>query len=96
MISREDFIFTIGYDGSTAVVDGKARKEYGKLGTMQLAEKGLYRAAYSSALYSGDESEMRSFIAYFNGVAGTGYTGSDQLARLFGVSRETITKVLLV
>ncbi len=96
MISREDFICTIGYDGSTAVVDGKAKKEYGKLGTMQLAEKGMYRAAFSSALFSGDEAEMKSFIAFFNAKAGTSYAEASQLARLFGVSRETITKVLVV
>jgi hypothetical protein len=96
MISREDFICTIGFDGSTAVVDGKAKKEYGKMSTMQLAEKGMYRAAFSSALFSGDEGELKSFIAFFNAKAGTAYAESTQLSRLFGVSRETVTKVLIV
>jgi len=26
MIARDDFVFCIGYDGDTAIVDGKAKK----------------------------------------------------------------------
>jgi hypothetical protein len=69
VISREDFIFTIGYEGSTAIVDGRARKEFGGLSTMELAEKGLYRAAFSSALYSGKPGEMKAYIDFFNAKA---------------------------
>ena len=58
MLSREDFIFTIGYDGPAAVVDNQAKKKYGKLSTRELAEKGLFRAAYSSAVYSKDPAEL--------------------------------------
>jgi hypothetical protein len=96
LISREDFMFTIGFDGSTAMVDGKAKRDFGKLGTMQLAEKGLYRAAFSSALYSGDAGEMQAFIAYFNAKAGTAYVETAQLSRLFGVYKEEIAKVLVL
>jgi hypothetical protein len=66
MISREDFVFCIGYDGDTAIVDAKAKKEFGRLSTMELAEKGLYRAAFASALYSEKPEEMQSFIEFFN------------------------------
>ncbi|MDH7483392.1 MAG: hypothetical protein QHH01_02070 [Spirochaetales bacterium] len=93
MISREDFIFCIGFDGETAIVDGKAKKEYGRLSTMELAEKGLYRAAFASALYSENEEEMRAFMEFFNSKAGTSYTEAAQLSRLFGVSLETVSKV---
>ncbi len=96
MISREDFIFTIGYDGATAVVDARARKEFGRLKTIELARTGLYRAAFSSALYSGDVAEMREFIEFFNGITGAAYSDSVQLARLFGVYREVEGKVLAV
>jgi len=80
MISREDFVFTIGFDGELAVVDGKAKKEFGKLSTMQLAEKGFYRAAFSSALYSGKPEEMNAFIKFFN-------KGRDRLQRSAQLSR---------
>ena len=103
MISREDFVFTIGFDGERAVVDGRARRQYGKLGTMELAEKGLYRAAFSSALWtlensgdSRDEGEMRQFIDFFNKLAGTSFTKMEELQRLFGVAYEEVTKILLL
>jgi len=96
LISREDFIFTIGYDGERAIVDGKARKQYGSLGTMELAEKGLYRAACSSALYSKDQADMKAFIDFFNKKAGTSYTQAEEVRRLFGVNMFDITKTLVL
>ena len=62
MLPREDFVFTIGYDGPAAVVDNQAKRKYGKLSTRELAEKGLFRAAYSSALYSKDPEKLK-FVA---------------------------------
>lgn len=96
MISREDFIFTIGFDGAAAVVDGKAKKEFGKLPTMELARKGLYRAAFSSALYSGNPEEMKAFIEFFNQKAGTSYTEAAEFSRLFGVYLEEISKTIIL
>ena len=96
MISREDFIFAIGFEGAVAVVDGKAKKEFGGLSTARLTEKGLYRAAFSSALYSKKPDEMKAFIDAFNAKAGTRYTDSVQLSRLFGVYLEDVTKILVL
>jgi len=96
MISREDFIFAIGFEGATAVVDGKAKKEFGKLDTMRLAEQGLFRAAFSSALYSRKPEEMKAFIDYFNAKAGTKYGEAAQLSRLFGVYLEEVSKTLVL
>jgi len=62
MLSREDFVFTIGYDGPVAVVDRQAKRKYGKLSTRELAGKGLFRAAYSSAVYSGNQEDIK-FVA---------------------------------
>jgi hypothetical protein len=52
MLNREDFIFTIGYDGPHAVVDSQAKRRYGSLSTRELAERGLFRAAYASVVYA--------------------------------------------
>jgi hypothetical protein len=93
MISRDDFVFCIGYDGDTAIVDGRAKKEFSRLSSAELAEKGLYRAAFASALYSRKAEEMKAFIDLFNQKAGTQYTESGQLSRLFGVYLEGISKV---
>ena len=70
MLPREDFIFTIGYNGPIAVIDKQARKKYGKLSTKELAEKGLFRAAYSSALYSGNADECKFVGDYFKTLGG--------------------------
>jgi len=90
MLSREDFIFTIGYDGPAAVVDNQAKRKYGKLSTQQLAEKGLFRAAYSSAVYSKNPQELK-FVAEayhkLRGVSPADVSEADVAAqaRLFGV-----------
>jgi hypothetical protein len=85
MLSRGDFIFTIGYDGPAAVVDSQAKKRCGSLSTRELAEKGLFRAAYSSAIWSKDPKELEIFIEAYNKVSGAGLTASSPLDRLFGV-----------
>lgn len=92
---REDFMFTIGYDGDTAIVDGKARKRYGKLSTAELADAGLYKPAFCSALFSGVESEIRMVIDAYNRGENSSYASADDLKRLFGVYevRQDIVKV---
>ncbi|MCL2139250.1 MAG: hypothetical protein FWH41_06930 [Treponema sp.] len=85
MLSREEFIFTIGYDGPAAVIDSQAKKRYGTLSTQQLAEKGLFRAAYSSALWSKDKKEMEAMIEIYNKISGMSLTIDSPLDRLFGV-----------
>ena len=104
MLSREDFAFTIGYDGERAVIDGKARSQYGHLGTMELAEKGLYRAAFASALWTLNhdgakdkaQGEMTAFIELFNKIAGTKYSRPEELQRLFGVALESVSRTLVL
>ncbi|GAB1481729.1 hypothetical protein MASR2M78_05440 [Treponema sp.] len=85
MISREDFIFTIGYDGSTAIVDGQAKRRYSSLSTQELAERGMFRAAYSSALRSGKNEEIDLVVSAYNACAHTNLTRESPLGRLFGV-----------
>ena len=85
MLSREEFIFTIGYDGPAAVVDSQAKKRYSALSTRELAEKGLFRAAYSSAIWSKDPKELESVIEIYNKVSGASISTDSSLDRLFGV-----------
>jgi hypothetical protein len=85
MLTREDFIFTIGYDGPAAVIDGKAKRRYGGLSTRELAEKGLFRAAYSSAIWSNDQKEIESLVEIYNSISGASLTTDSPLDRLFGV-----------
>jgi hypothetical protein len=84
MLSREDFIFTIGYDGPLAVIDGQARRRYRSLSTKELIEKKLFRAAYSSAVYSKNPDELRLVADAYNQLIGASMDVS-ALDRLFGV-----------
>jgi hypothetical protein len=92
MLSREDFIFTIGYDGPAAVIDGQAKRRYGSFSTRKLAEKGLFRAAYSSAIWSKDPKDMEDLVAIYNQASGSSLTPDSPLDRLFGVFPITVHK----
>jgi len=84
-MQREDFVFTIGYQGNSAVVDTKSKRKYGKLSTQDLAREGLFRQAFCSALYSGDQSEMEELVAYFREHSSIQAESAEALKRLFGV-----------
>jgi hypothetical protein len=85
MLSRDDFVFTIGYDGPAAGVDKQAKQKYGPLSTRELAERGLFRAAYSSAVYSKDAGELAGVVEIYNKTAGANLSVDSPLDRLFGV-----------
>lgn len=90
-MTREEFTFTIGFQGDTAIVDRRAKHRYGRMSTAELAEQGLYRAAFCSALFSGSADEMAGFIKFFADRAGVADARAgrlqteDDLKRLFGV-----------
>lgn len=103
MISRGDFIFTIGYEGNVAVVDGAMKKRYGSLSTEQLAEKQLFKQAICSAVY--DESAgkqvgeaLRRVLEIYNRNADRNIAGVEALKRTFGVQEvpEGIARVTVI
>ena len=96
MLSREDFIFTIGYDGPVAVIDKQARAKYGKLNTRELAEKGLFRAAYSSAVYSGSVDEIKFVSDTYYKLIGQSQGDISALERLFGVTLVDVKNSILI
>lgn len=94
MLSREDFVFTIGYDGPVAVVDNHTKRKYGKLTTRELAEKSLFRAAYSSAVYSKDPKELELVAEAYNRMIGHSRVEQNALERLFGVTLVDVKRSL--
>jgi hypothetical protein len=96
VVSRQEFIFTIGYDGPVAVVDGQAKRMYGNLSTLELAEKGLFRAAYSSAVYAKNEAELQAVVDIYNRLTGSSYTASSALDRLFGVFPVEVKRAMVL
>ncbi|MDR0451785.1 MAG: hypothetical protein LBH15_01930 [Treponema sp.] len=99
MLSREDFVFTIGYDGPAAVVDGQAKRRFGSLSTAELAEKGLFRAAYSSAVYSKDPAEIRAVSEMYRkaiAASGDGASAAPSPDRLFGVFPVEVRRIIVL
>jgi hypothetical protein len=94
VLNRKDFVWTIGYDGPVAVVDKQAKQKYGDLSTRELAEKGLFRAAYSSAIYSKNVDELQTVVDVYNKAAGASFTVSSSLDRLFGVFPVEVKRVV--
>ena len=97
-MKREDFLFTIGYQGGTAIVDGQAKKRFGGLSTLELVEAGLFKPAFCSALFGEDLEEQRQVLEAYNRKSGASLESTEDLKRLFGVFTvpEEINKVSIV
>ncbi|HTP59514.1 MAG TPA: hypothetical protein VMM82_11390 [Spirochaetia bacterium] len=95
---REDYVFCIGYEGSTAIVDGRMKRRYGHLGTAQLAEAGLFKQAVCAALWSGSPEELQEVLSIFNAKTATPARTADELTRIFGTFGvpEGVKKVTVV
>lgn len=98
MLKREDFVFCVGYQGDSALVDSRAKKKYRKFSTKQLLEEGLFRAAFSSAVYDRNEAEMTMVIEVYNAASGANLQEPEDMKRLLGIFSvpEDISKVLSV
>lgn len=81
----EDFGNTIGYSGSSAIVDKGNRKKFGRLSIGQLLERGLYKQAFSKALHQEDAPGQEEVLKRYNAVSGSHYSSVEELKRLFGV-----------
>lgn len=96
MISKEDFVFTIGYRGNTAIVNGNLKRKYSKLSALELAERGMFKQAICYALYTSDDKVLNSILTMYNEHSENKIQDTEELKRIFGVTRipEEVTKVL--
>ena len=81
----EEFSNTIGYSGNSSIIDKGNLKKYGSMDVRQLLEKGLYKQAFSKALYSGSVEDQEAVLAGYNADCGSRYSSVEELKRLFGV-----------
>lgn len=97
-MKKDDFIFTIGYQGGTALVDRPSKTKFGNLDTQQLLEKGLFRFAFCSALYDNDEKMMTDVMNVYNEKSNASYSTLLEVKRLFGVYKvpDDILKILYI
>jgi hypothetical protein len=95
---RQDFIFCIGFEGSTAIIDGRLLRRYGSRTTRELAEAGFFKQALSSAIFSGNPQELEDVLALFNKGVRTPVGSVEELKRIFSVFGvpEGVKKVKLV
>ena len=97
-MKRTDFMFAIGYQGISAIVDKHAKNQYGKLSGKELSEKGLFKTAFCGALYDEDTSGLEEVIAIYNRTSGESLTSVESMKRLLGVFAvpDNITKATYV
>jgi len=95
MISREDIVCAIGYDGDAALVDRTAKKRYGSMTTAELVAEGFFRAAAASAIHSGSREELELVASAYNKATGASYR-VDSIPRLFGVGKVSVPKALVL
>jgi len=88
MISKKDFIWTIGFQGNTAIVNKRERLGHRNLDPKVLLEDGLLRAALCSALWEqeieGKAGALETFRQSFASVTGLGLA-VDDIKRMLGV-----------
>ena len=95
---REDFIFCIGCEGSTAIIDGRMLRRHGSHTTRQLAEAGLFKQAVCSAVFNGSPAELDEVLSLYNARTEAPIASVDELKRTFGVAGvpEGVKKVTVV
>ena len=93
MVTREEAVASIGFDGNAALVDKSMKKKYSAMNTADLAGAGFFRAATISALYSDDPSELDLVADSYNRLSGSSYA-AEAMPRLFGVARVSVQKPL--
>jgi len=95
---REDFVFCIGFEGSTAIIDGRMLRRHGSWSTRQLAEAGMFKQAVCSAVYSESPGELEEVLSLFNARTKAPIASAEELKRTFGVAGvpEGVKKVTVV
>jgi len=93
-MTRNAFVFCIGYNGGTAIVDRKLEAQFGRLGTRELFVKGLYKPAVASAIFAKNNEDLEWIRQEYSAVTGRELRDIDALKRTVGVGEvyETIQK----
>ena len=95
---REDYVFCIGFEGGTAIVDGRMRSRYGSLSSVRLAEEGLFKQAICSALHGGKAEELEAILMVYNQRTEYPVRSVEELKRTYGTFGvpEGVTKVSVI
>jgi hypothetical protein len=88
MIKKKDFIWTIGYQGNTAIVNRRQQSALRDMTPEGLLGQGMLRAAFCSALWQqemeGRADALEAFRAEFARITGL-QVGIEEMKRMLGV-----------
>lgn len=84
-MKRDQYCFTIGYNGGEAIVDKSAMLKNGKKSPQKLADKGLFKSALSAALYDDDKDGQKYVLSLFNEKSGAQLSDVENLVKVLGV-----------
>ncbi len=84
-MKREDFIFTVGYQGNTAIVDKKAQRSFRGATIDELLSQEQFGAAFRAAIFDGNDTAIERIRLAYNDSIDANYESAMQLKRLFGV-----------
>jgi hypothetical protein len=85
-MKKEDFVWTVGYQGNIAQVNALRKKQWPNSDAMKLLDAGLFRPSFCAALWEA-EGNARGLDAWINAFSDkTGIRMSlDEVKRLLGV-----------
>ena len=81
---RADYIFCIGFEGSTAIVDGRLQRRCGSWPVSRLASEGLFKQALCAAIYDNSAAELEEVLSAYNERTPRAVGSVDELKRIFG------------
>ena len=84
-MKREQYCFTIGYNGGDAIVDKQAMARHGKKSSRELADLGLYKSALAAALFDKDPEGQKYVLERYNEASGAGLADADGLVKVLGI-----------
>jgi len=97
-MKRSDFIFTVGYQGDSAIVDRKSQNHFRNLDARELAEKGQFKSAVASAYFDRDELALSAVMEIYARAGGNPVSTWEDAQRLFGIfeSPQDVSRVLYI
>ncbi|MEI8094699.1 MAG: hypothetical protein WCG80_10830 [Spirochaetales bacterium] len=84
-MTRNAFVFCVGYNGGTAIVDRKLESRFNRLGTRELFAQGLFKPALASALFANSDEDILWLKGEYEKKTGTVLRDVDAFQRTLGV-----------
>ncbi len=84
-MTKSEFPFVIGYQGQTAIIDKNMYSKWKSASLAQLLDAGLFKAAFSRAVWDQDAGAMEKVLLNYNARSPKQYASVEVLQRAFGV-----------